>query len=103
MYARMVKGQFKPDKYEFVTHTLEKDVIPLLKKQKGFRDELSFFAKDMKEGYAISFWDNKADLEKYEREVYPQVHEKMAEAFETLPIAHDFEISNSTWYKIHAA
>jgi hypothetical protein len=31
------------------------------------------------------------------------VHEKMAEAFETLPIAHDFEVSNSTWYKIHAA
>jgi heme-degrading monooxygenase HmoA len=103
MYARMVKGQFKPEKYEFVTHTLEKDIIPLLKKQKGFRDELSFFAKDMKEGYAISFWDNKADLEKYEREVYPKVHEKMAEAFVTKPIAHDFEVSNSTWYKIHAA
>jgi len=103
MYARMVKGQFKPEKFEFVTKTLEKDVIPLLKKQKGFRDELSFFDKDHKEGYAISFWENKADLEKYERDVYPTVHEKMAAAFQTQPVAHDFEVSNSTWYKIHAA
>ena len=103
MYARMVKGQFKPDKFEFVKSTLEKDVIPLLKKQHGFRDELSFFAKDMKEGYAISFWDNKVDLEKYVRDVYPKVHAKMEGAFETKPTAHDFEVANSTWYKIHAA
>ena len=103
MYARMVKGQFKPDKFEFVTRTLEKDVIPLLRKQNGFKDELSFFDKNMKEGYAISFWDNKADLEKYERDVYPKVHEKMAEAFVSKPTTHDFEVSNSTWYKIHAA
>jgi hypothetical protein len=103
MYARMVKGQFKPDKFDFVTSMLEKEVIPLLKKQKGFRDELSFFAKDMKEGYAISFWDNKTDLEKYEREVYPKVHEKFADAYVTQPITHDFEIANSTWYKIQAA
>ena len=40
MYARMVKGQFKPDKFDFVTRTLEKDVIPLLRKQHGFKDEL---------------------------------------------------------------
>ena len=103
MYARMVKGQFKPDKFDFVTRTLEKDVIPLLKKQHGFKDELSFFDRNLKEGYAISFWDNKADLEKYERDIYPKVHEKMAEAFVSNPTAHDFEISNSTWYKIHAA
>jgi hypothetical protein len=103
MYARMVKGQFKPDKFDFVTNMLEKDVIPLLKKQHGFRDELSFFAKDMKEGYAISFWDDKKDLEMYARDVYPKVHEKLADAFVTQPIAQDFEVANSTWYKIHAA
>ena len=59
--------------------------------------------KDRNEAYAISFWDDKADLERYEREVYPQVHEKMADAFVSTPTAHGFEVSNSTWYKIHAA
>ena len=103
MYARMVKGQFKPEKFQFVTNTLENEVIPLLRKQHGFRDELSFFNKDMNEAYAISFWDDKADLDKYEREVYPQVHQKMADALVGTPTKHGFEVSNSTWYKIHAA
>lgn len=103
MYARLVKAQFKPGYFDFATRMIEDEVIPLLKKQHGFRDEISFFNKDMKEGYAISFWDEKLDLEKYERDIYPQVKEKMAEAFETPPVARDFEISNSTWYDIHAA
>jgi hypothetical protein len=98
-----MKGQLKPEKFDFVTRTMEKDVIPLLKKQHGFRDELSFFARDAKEGYAISLWENKADLDKYEREIYPKVREKIADAFVKQPTAHDFEVSNSTWHKIHAA
>jgi heme-degrading monooxygenase HmoA len=103
MYARMVSGQFKPEQREFLTNTLEKDVIPLLKKQHGFRDEVSFLAADKKELNAISFWDSKADLEKYDREVYPEIRDKMAKAFLKQPQTHEFEVSNSTWYKIHAA
>jgi hypothetical protein len=98
-----VKHVCKDGKRAVQANTLENEVIPLLRKQHGFRDELSFFEKDRNEAYAISFWDNKADLEKYEREIYPQVHEKMAGAFVSTPTAHDFEVSNSTWYKIHAA
>ncbi len=103
MYARMVTGKFKPEKLNFVTQTLERDVIPLLRKQHGFRDEISFFDNDLKEINAISFWDSKQDLEKYERDVYPQVHQKMADAFVAQPKTHEFEVSNATWYQIHAA
>ncbi|NIP18588.1 MAG: hypothetical protein GWM87_10815 [Xanthomonadales bacterium] len=103
MFARMVKGHIKPGKLEYATRLLENDVIPLLKKQHGFRDEISFFSEGIDEGYAISFWDTKADLEKYEREVYPEVREKMVNLFDDLPMSRKFEVSNSTWYHIHAA
>lgn len=103
MYARMVKGHVKPGKFELATRLLEKDVIPLLKRQEGFRDEITFFDKDHKEGFAISFWDNEKALQNYERKVYPEVRQRMADAFEELPIGKDFEVANSTWYKIHAA
>lgn len=102
MYARLVKGQIKPDKFELATQMLEKDVIPILKKQKGFRDELSFFNPQLKEGWAISFWDNKEDMTRYERDVYPEVREKMSKTFEGLPEVQNFEVANSTWYHIHA-
>lgn len=103
MYAQMLKGQLKPEKIDFVTQTMEKEVIPLLRKQHGFRDELSFFDRNVKEGYQISLWENKADLEKYEREVYPKVRDKISAAFVKQPVSHDYEVSNSTWHKIHAA
>lgn len=102
MYARLVKGHFKPGKFDLATRQLEDDVIPLLKKQQGFRDEISFFNEDNKEGFAISFWDTKADLETYTRDVYPQVRDKMVDFLEDKPIARNFEVSNSTWYDIHA-
>lgn len=102
MYARLVKGHIKPEKFDLATQMLETDVIPILKKQKGFRDELSFFNRELKEGFAISFWDNKEDMIRYEREVYPEVRDKMAKTFEELPVVQNFEVGNSTWYHIHA-
>jgi hypothetical protein len=42
MYARLVKGQLKPGYFDFATRMLENEVIPLLKKQHGFRDEITF-------------------------------------------------------------
>jgi hypothetical protein len=103
MYARLIKGHIKPEKFDLASQMLEKDVIPVLKKQKGFRDELSFFNRELKEGWAISFWDNKEDMIRYEREVYPELRDKMAKNFEDLPVVQNFEVANSTWYHIHAA
>lgn len=103
MYARLVKGHMKPGKYESVTRMFESEVIPMLKKQKGFRDEITFFNDDIDESFAISFWDNKADLDNYTRDVYPKVHDKMADFFKDQPLARNFEVANSTWYQIHAA
>jgi hypothetical protein len=43
MFVRQVKAHFKPEKFELFNKRFEKEVIPMLQKQKGFRDELSFF------------------------------------------------------------
>ncbi len=41
------------------TSTLEKEIIPLLRKQKGLQDEMSFAAPEPNEAVAIRFWDKK--------------------------------------------
>lgn len=103
MYARLITTHMKPAKFDFATKTFEEKVIPMLRKQKGFRDELSFFDKEHEEGIAISFWDTEADALKYEKDVYPKVVESLKETFEGKPQIKRFEVANSTWYKIHAA
>ncbi len=71
MFVRQVTAHFKPDKIDLFNQRLENDVIPLLKKQPGFRDELTFFDKDNDEAIAMSFWDSKQDADDYQRDIYP--------------------------------
>ena len=80
----------------------EKDVIPLLRKQAGFRDELSFFDKDKVEATSMSFWDTKQQADTYARDLYPSIHKKMEDVLEDTPQIRSFEVANSTWYDIHA-
>ena len=103
MYARFVSTHMKPGLFPKATEKLAKDVLPVLKKQTGFRDELSFFDDKKDEAIAISFWNTKADADRYGRELYPKVREKMAELYEGTPTIREFEVANSTWYDIHAA
>jgi len=102
MFVRQVTAHYKPGKFDLLNQRLEKDVIPMLKKQEGFRDELSFFDKEKDEAVAMSFWDTKKDAEKYQRDVYPKISKKMEEAIDGQAIVRGFEVSNSTWYDIHA-
>jgi heme-degrading monooxygenase HmoA len=101
MFVRQVTAHFKPGKFDLLNKRLENEIIPLLKKQKGFRDELSFYDREKDEAVALSFWDTKKDAELYHREVYPQVSKKMEDAIDGMPMVRQFEIANSTWYDIH--
>ena len=89
MFVRQVTAHFKPDKFDLFNQRLENDVIPLLQKQSGFRDELAFFDKDNDEAIAMSFWDSKQDADDYQRDIYPQVSNKMEKAIEGTPEIFD--------------
>jgi hypothetical protein len=42
MFARRVYMHLKPNSVAEFTQRLEKDILPLLRKQKGFQDEITF-------------------------------------------------------------
>src|SRR2546427_218488 len=46
MYARRVSLQLKPNSAAEFTQRLETEIIPMLRKQKGFQDEITFVAPD---------------------------------------------------------
>jgi len=102
MFIRQVRAHYKPEKFELFGKRMEKEVIPMLKKQKGFRDELSFFDKDKNEAISMSFWDSKEYADKYARDLYPTIHKKMEETLKDTPEVRSFEVANSTAYDIHA-
>ena len=57
MFARHVTMQLKPSLAKEFPVTFEKEIVPLLKKQKGFVDELLLVAPETKEMVAISMWE----------------------------------------------
>src|SRR5438105_15690780 len=102
MFARQVSMRLKPNSNKAFTDTIEKEIIPLLRKQKGFQDEITFVVPGGTEAVAISLWDQKENAEAYSRAAYPQVLRALAKVVEEIPQVQTSEVSNSTFHKIVA-
>jgi hypothetical protein len=103
MYTRNVSIRLKSNSAAEFTRTLEKEIIPLLRKQKGFQDEISFVAPERNEAVAISFWDKRDNAEAYNRERYPEVLKALSKVVEGTPRVETFEVANSTSHQIAAS
>ncbi len=88
--------------YLNITRLLEKEVIPLLRKQQGFKDEIAFVPSGGTEAVAISLWEQKENADAYSRATYPDVLKATAKVVEGTPQVHTSQVSNSTWHKIAA-
>jgi heme-degrading monooxygenase HmoA len=102
MFARNVTLHLKANTAPEFTRTLETDVLPLLRKQNGFKDEITFVAPDGAEAIAISLWDRKESAEAYGRDTYPEVLKSLAKVIEGTPEVENYEVANSTCHKIAA-
>jgi hypothetical protein len=102
MYARNVTMHLKPNTASEFTNTLEKDILPLLRKRTGFADEITFVAKNGREAVAISLWDRQENADAYGRETYPQVLKDLAKVIEGTPEVQTYEVANSTFHQIAA-
>ena len=102
MFARNVSMRLKPNSIQEFTRTFENEVLPLLRKQKGFQDELTFVVQGGSEAVGISLWDQKESAETYARGTYPQVLTTLSKVLEGTPKVQAYEVSNSTFHKIAA-
>jgi heme-degrading monooxygenase HmoA len=103
MFVRNVSIHLKPNMLSDYTRTFEKDALPLLRKQNGFMDEITFSSPDGTEVTAISLWDNKANAEAYNTTAYPEVLKNLARVVDGTPKVQTGEVVNSTFHKIAAA
>ena len=102
MFARRVYMHLKPNSVAEFTQRLEKEVLPLLRKQKGFQDEITFVGQGGKEAFGISLWDRAEDAEAYNHGSYPEVTKILARVVEGVPQVETYDVANSTFHKIAA-
>jgi hypothetical protein len=103
MFARSVSIRLRPNSTAEFTQTIEKEVLPLLRKQKGFEDELTFVVSGGGEAVATSLWDRKENADAYSCDGYPSVLKSLAKVIEGTPQVQTYEVCNSTFHKIAAA
>jgi heme-degrading monooxygenase HmoA len=102
MFTRHVTIKLKANSAAEFTRVIENEIIPLLRKQKGFRDEVTFVVPERSEAIALSFWDTKEDAEAYNRTGYQEVLKTLSKVVEGDPKIETYEVANSTFHKIAA-
>src|SRR3954453_7667313 len=102
MYARNVSINLKPNSAKEFSQKLQQDIVPLLKRQDGFQDEITLVGEGGKYAIAISLWDRKESAEAYSRGAYPDVLESLAAVVEGTPRVNAYEVANSTFHNIPA-
>jgi hypothetical protein len=102
MFARNVSFHLKSNMLSDYTRTFDNDILPLLRRQNGFKDEITFSGPGGIDVTAISLWDNKASADTYNTSTYPEVLKTMARFIEGTPKVQNGEVVNSTFHKITA-
>jgi hypothetical protein len=103
MFGRQVTLKLKANSATELTRLIGNEIIPMLRKQKGFRDETTFIAPERLEAVVNSFWDTKEDAEAYNRAEYPDVLKTLSSVLDGTPTVKTFELANSTFDKAAAA
>jgi hypothetical protein len=102
MFARKVSMQLKPGGAVEFKQKMEDEIIPLLRKQKGFLDEITFLYPSGKEVHAFSVWESAETAEAYNRGAYPEVKKLLDSVVQGTPRVQTYEVLNSTFHKIAA-
>lgn len=96
MYARRLRLRLKPNATAELSKALETTIIPTLRKQKGFQDELVLVGQHTNEVFAISLWDRRENAEAYGRTSFPEIERSLAKIVEAMPQVNTYEVLTST-------
>ena len=99
MFARHMMLQLKPNLVNEFPVTFEKEILPLLRRQRDSWMSCCSSPRKKKEAVAISLWETKEYAETYSREVYRQIETIVAKFIEGIPTAKKFEAEYSTFHK----
>jgi len=103
MYTWNVRMKLRPGCALEFRRLLEQKIIPLLREQKGFQDEITLVASKRNEAIAISFWDNQENADAYNHVAYLDVLRALSKVIEGMPAVETFEVADSTLHEIGAS
>ncbi len=86
--------QLKDGKQKEFVQLFESQILPALRQQKGFQDELTLVHNDRV--VAISFWDDRKNAEMYHDTAFPKLVEKLNSVIQGAPRVETYDVATST-------
>lgn len=97
MFARNVAIRLKPNSLAEFTRIFDNEVLPILRKQTGFLDEITFSTSPTGEYVvAISLWDTKEHAEAYSATAYTEVLKTLNKMLDGAPKVRTSDVISST-------
>jgi quinol monooxygenase YgiN len=101
MFALVVECQSKPGRSKLVSNKLQNNVLPILQKQRGFVDFLTFSDKtDPERLLCISFWISQEDADEYDNQYYYATIDMLEPLLDFPATLETFEVTGSTAHRI---
>ncbi|HUP18465.1 MAG TPA: antibiotic biosynthesis monooxygenase [Gemmatimonadota bacterium] len=94
-FTRNVQFAIKPGQSQEFKNVMEKDILPIMKKQDGFRGELALVNENHAVG--ISTWDTEKHAEAYRTNTYPKVLESLKNVIQGTPSVETFDVASTTF------
>ena len=91
MFGRQVTMKLKPHAAAELTRIADGEIVTILRRHQGFREEIIFIAPERAEAIANSLWDTPEDAEVYDRTGYPEVLKALANVIEGTPNVKTFD------------
>ncbi len=103
MFTRVVEITTKTGKAKDLCGTIQEKVLPILKSQPGFVDEVVLVSEtEPDQILALSFWKSRADAERYHREQFTRITDLIRPVTDREPVVRTFNLESSTVHKIAA-
>jgi quinol monooxygenase YgiN len=93
-FARNVHFQIKNGKEKEFSTVFENEVLPILRKQSGFQNELTLVNPNGAVG--ISLWNDRQSAEAYNTSTYPQILEKLNPVIVGTPKVETYDVTATT-------
>lgn len=96
MYSRRLVLRLKPNAMAEFSKTIETQMIPMLRKQQGFQNEIVLVGENANEVFAISLWERRENADAYGRTSFPEFEKSLAKVVDGLPQVKTYEVLVST-------
>jgi quinol monooxygenase YgiN len=94
-FTRHVEFDILPGKEKAFRSTFDNEVVPVMKKQNGFRGELAL-VDEKNHAIGISLWENRESAEQYRTNTYPKVLETLKPMIQGSPKVETYEVATTT-------